>query len=86
MPKPVGGRGHKAPYETTHMRIPVPVKEKVEQIIEEFRSGNLADSSKLFISVEDAVNSAQQILKQKKSARESMKKLLMSIYGVEVDI
>jgi hypothetical protein len=86
MSKPVGGRGHKAPYATTHMRIPVPVKEKVEQVIEEFRSGNVADSSKLFISVEDAVNAAQQILKQKKSARESMKKLLMSIYGVEVDI
>jgi hypothetical protein len=86
MSKPVGGRGHKAPYETTHMRVPVPVKEKVEQIIEEFRSGSVADSSKLFVSVEDAVTTAQQILKQKKSARESMKKLLMSIYGVEVDI
>jgi hypothetical protein len=86
MSKPVGGRGHKAPYETTHMRVPVPVKEKVEQIIEEFRSGSVADSSRLFTSVEDAVNAAQQILKQKKSARESMKKLLMSIYGVEVDI
>jgi hypothetical protein len=41
MSKPVGGRGHKAPYQTMTIRIPIDVKEQVESIVERFRSGNL---------------------------------------------
>ena len=41
MSKPVGGRGHKAPYQTMTIRIPIDVKEQVEEIDERFRSGNL---------------------------------------------
>ncbi len=41
MPKPVGGRGHKAPYQTMTIRIPIDVKEQVEEIVERFRSDNL---------------------------------------------
>jgi hypothetical protein len=41
MSKPVGGRGHKAPYQTMTIRIPIDVKEQVEEIVERFRSGNL---------------------------------------------
>ena len=41
MPKPVGGRGHKAPYQTMTIRIPIDVKEQVEEIVERFRSGDL---------------------------------------------
>jgi chorismate mutase len=41
MSKPVGGRGHKAPYQTMTVRIPIDVKEQVEEIVERFRSGNL---------------------------------------------
>ena len=37
MSKPIGGRGRKAPYETTHVRIPVDLKPKVELLVEEFR-------------------------------------------------
>ena len=37
MDKPIGGRGKKAPYETTHVRIPVDLKPKVELLVEEFR-------------------------------------------------
>ena len=41
MSKPVGGRGHKAPYQTMTIRIPIDVKEHVEEIVERFRSGDL---------------------------------------------
>ena len=41
MSKPVGGRGHKAPYQTMTIRIPIDVKQQVEEIVERFRSGNL---------------------------------------------
>jgi hypothetical protein len=37
MDKPIGGRGKKAPYETTHVRIPVDLKPQVELLVEEFR-------------------------------------------------
>jgi hypothetical protein len=37
MAKPVGGRGNKAPYETTHVRVPIPIKSEVQALIDEFR-------------------------------------------------
>ncbi len=37
MSKPVGGRGHTAPYKTTVVRIPVDIQERVEIIAKEFR-------------------------------------------------
>ena len=41
MSKPVGGRGHKAPYQTMTIRIPVDVKPQIDEIVEQFRSGDL---------------------------------------------
>ena len=41
MSKPVGGRGHKARYQTMTIRIPIDVKQQVEEIVERFRSGHL---------------------------------------------
>lgn len=41
MTKPVGGRGHKAPYQTMTIRIPVNVKTQVDKIVDNFRSGEL---------------------------------------------
>jgi hypothetical protein len=38
MDKPIGGRGKKAPYETTHVRIPVDLKPQVEKLVEKFRN------------------------------------------------
>ena len=37
MNKPVGGRGKKAPYQTTHYRIPEPIKELVESLASQYR-------------------------------------------------
>lgn len=40
--KQVGGRGKKAPYETTHVRIPKDIKHQVEALVEKFRNdGNV---------------------------------------------
>jgi hypothetical protein len=41
MNKPIGGRGKKAPYETTHVRIPVDLKSQVEELVESYRSNGL---------------------------------------------
>ena len=41
MSKPVGGRGHKAPYQTMTIRIPIDVKQQVDELVERFRSGDL---------------------------------------------
>jgi hypothetical protein len=46
MEKPIGGRGKKAPYETTHVRIPVDLKPQVEKLVEEFRDNGCVSSSK----------------------------------------
>lgn len=39
MDKNLGGRGKKAPYETTHVRVPVPIKDRVENLKELYVSG-----------------------------------------------
>lgn len=44
MSKLVGGRGKKAPYETTHVRVPVPIKSEVERLIEKFHSEGCSDN------------------------------------------
>lgn len=45
--KPVGGRGHTAPYNTTHVRVPVAVKPLLEAIIADYRQW-IADEEKQF--------------------------------------
>lgn len=38
--KQIGGRGKKAPYETTHVRIPVDLKSQVEILVEDYRNNH----------------------------------------------
>lgn len=47
MNKPIGGRGKRAPYETTHVRIPVDLKSKVEELVEQYRNNSYAEESKI---------------------------------------
>jgi hypothetical protein len=42
MDKPKGGRGHRAPYQTTHLRVPAPIKDRLQAIIDEWREAYLA--------------------------------------------
>lgn len=100
MVKPVGGRGHTAPYETTHVRVPVPIKDKVEQLIENYRKSLLlgntsteADGSEQFeeqeagslsVSLDESLEIAKRILTLKKSSKVSLAKLLSELYKAEV--
>lgn len=79
-----GGRGVKAPYESTHVRIPLPIKDKVELLSKAYKDGTLDDSESQILDLNDAVELARGILKQKKSARVSLENLLKSIYGQDV--
>ena len=103
MNKPVGGRGNKASYKTTHVRVPVDIKGRVEELVEQYRlsltSGELDESTnsltglddtneqspeKMLTSLDEALKLAKEILAQKKSAKQSIVKLLTGIYKQEV--
>jgi hypothetical protein len=90
MVKPKGGRGLKAPYESTHLRVPVPLKDEIERLIEKYRESVLtgidSDNQPGLCDYEQAVEYANSILKQKKSARQSVEKLLTAIYGRETTL
>lgn len=86
MSKPVGGRGIKAPYETTHIRVPVPIKPEIERLIEQFREGGNTQPENTLTSLDNAIVIAKSILTQKKSSRVSMSKLLTAIYGQNVTL
>jgi hypothetical protein len=81
-----GGRGKKAPYETTHVRVPMPIKTEIERLIRNFHQDSIDDEPKLLTTYGEAIAMAQGILLQKKSARVSMQKLLTSIYGENVEL
>jgi hypothetical protein len=87
MTKPMGGRGKKAPYETTHMRVPLPLKNQIEQLIEDYRLSILdgidRPSSEL-IPIDEALVIAQKLLRSKTAKNETIAKLLTSIYKTEV--
>jgi hypothetical protein len=80
-----GGRGVKAPYETTHVRIPVDIKDRVEELSRAYKEGRLEEVS-LPVDLDKAVELARGVLKKKKSARVSMESLLTAMYGEEVNL
>ena len=112
MNKNVGGRGKKSPYDSTHVRVPLPIKDRVEELKELYISGalehydqllkddhekarlyeNLLTGSKDKVSpsgnplpsLDDAITQAKNLLKQKKSARETIAKLLTGLYSETV--
>lgn len=86
-----GGAGVKAPYETTHVRIPAPIKEQVEQLSKAYKErvlqgeeqATLPDDDQL-MSFDEAVELSRKILRRKKSAKVSLESLLTSLYKREV--
>lgn len=56
MATPKGGRGKKAPYETQQMRVPTPIKDKVNSLIAKFR-GEVFDDNNLLKPVSTVNNS-----------------------------
>jgi hypothetical protein len=95
MTKPIGGRGYKAPYTTTHVRVPTDIKPEVELLIDNYRNkilgitdNNLLTTSdnKSLTTYDDALILLQDILARKQSARKSMTLLLSAIYGRDVSL
>ena len=113
MDKPVGGRGKSAPYKSTHVRIPEPIKGRVEELKELFFSNHLeqhdselaenkyfADKYKEEVLNKNIANGcddnlldkgelialAKKVLKQKKSARDSILKLLTGLLGDDITV
>lgn len=90
MTKPVGGRGHKAPYETTHLRIPVPLKPDIEKLIENYRllvvDGIEIETEKdSLLPLEDAIEMCRRMVKARKSKLDDFSKLLTAIYKAEIN-
>lgn len=86
MPINKGGRGKKADYESKVIRVPLPIMGEVENLIENFHNdlpSNTLDISTDSISLESAIEIATNILKSKKSAKESVRKLLQVLYQVD---
>lgn len=81
MTKPKGGRGRKAPYETQQMRVPLPIKDQVNHLIEEFRS-NVLDENKTFtpshtlISTEALASLWKEIENLKTALQEAKQQIL----------
>jgi hypothetical protein len=98
--KPKGGRGHTAPYQTTHLRVPIAIKDQLQLVIDDYRKlvilneidpieGAVLNNvfwDKKMPSKEEAIEIAKEILKQKKSARQSLNKLLTALYGGEFTV
>lgn len=86
MSRPVGGRGIKATYSTTHVRVPEPIKADVQRVIDRFHDNYSEQSTNLVTTLAEATIAAKGILAQKKSARVSLEKLLTALYKTQVDL
>jgi hypothetical protein len=68
MDKPLGGRGKKAPYETTHVRIPVDLKPQVELLVEQFRdNGCVVENSTIENSSTNSNDFIQKMIQEFKN-------------------
>lgn len=76
----VGGRGKKAPYDTVVIRIPQPIVNQVNLLVDDFRQNFPASLLQKVITKELAIEEAKKILKSKKSAKQSLVKLLQVLY------
>lgn len=85
-----GGRGQKAPWETTHVRCPVPIRDEIQSQINQWKAKRIGGDStyeeKPLADLDSVINLAEKVLNQKKSARVSIEKLLTEIYGQEVKL
>lgn len=86
MSKPKGGRGKRAPYETTVVRVPDPVLEQVEAICDAYRNGEVLSEEKPVTDFEAIRDQIDEWRKSAKVGKEKLKNLLQLIYGVDVDL
>jgi hypothetical protein len=93
MPINRGGRGRKSPYATKVVRIPDPLLERVENLVNDFYDNEkstedksvLEDHSEFNQNKEESINYALDILAQnkisKKSTKYCLEKLLQVLYN-----
>lgn len=84
MVRPVGGKGKK--NETTHVRVPKAIKEDVVRLIDRFYDDGQYGINSTVPTVDEAIIEAKRILKQKKSAKVSLSKLLTALYQSDVEL
>jgi len=84
--KPKGGRGKKAPYETTVVRVPNPVLEQVQEICDAYRKSQELSDSKPVTDFEAIREQVDQWRKTAKVGKDKLQNLLQLIYGVEIDL
>lgn len=97
MPKPKGGRGKAAPYQTRQVRVPEPIINQVDQLIEQYQDciASGGDSKHppsfiqgenkpvdKFIDIEQIVNILQEALKLKANAGGAIKKKIKEVLNV----
>jgi hypothetical protein len=88
MTKPIGGRGHRAPYQTTHLRVPLPLKSAIEAMIDDYRAVVIDGEPPAPAAVpplEESLEMVQKLLRAKTSKTETIKKLLEFIYKEDVN-
>jgi hypothetical protein len=79
MPKPKGGRGKKAPYDTKLARIPVPLTEQVNQLVERYQEYVAGDGQPLSPPIlldQKPVNNLNSLPKPLASPSDLLNKLL----------
>lgn len=86
MNKPKGGRGKRAPYETTVVRVPDPVLEQVEAICDAYRNGEVLPEQKPVTDFEAIREQVDQWRKNAKVGKDKLQNLLQLIYGIDITL
>jgi hypothetical protein len=88
MNKPVGGRGQKAPYQTKSKRIPLALEQEIDAMIDAYRSlvidGIEPPKRDNTLSLDDAKQLAQSLVKVKGNKFDVAAKLVTGIYGTTI--
>jgi hypothetical protein len=87
MSRPLGGRGKVAPYRTTHLRIPIPIKEDVEKLIEDYRKkviDGIEPENDGLMSLAAVIELSKKLLRSKSAKIDCIAKLLTAIYRTDI--
>jgi hypothetical protein len=88
MDKPVGGRGKKAPYETTVKRIPIELEAQIDSMIADYRASLLGADDRpknSMLSLSSTIALAKKLIKARKSKIDTIYKLVTGIYNTDID-
>jgi hypothetical protein len=87
MNKPKGGRGKKVPYNSVTVRVPEDLKDTIDRLVSEYRQfilEGIETKNNDIPSIDETKELIKKLLKAKSSKIDTIIKLVMSIYGIEV--